>query len=244
MTNAHGSDHGKVPKLPDAMSAKGYNSERDDIERHVGNHDSEKATKSLGQQRCIADQILTTLGDSQDPKTHGHGQQKLHHGAADFKTELSTGDEIVIDWYSGADPENPQNWTSLKKAMVLFQLCAYTMAVYGASSMYVPSEEGVMKEFDIGATPAALGLAIYVAGYGFGPLIFAPLSEIPSVGRNWVYIPTFFVFVILSIPTATVKSFAGLIVLRFLTGFFGSPCLANGGASVGDIVSETKEPAR
>jgi DHA1 family multidrug resistance protein-like MFS transporter len=111
------------------------------------------------------------------------------------------------------------------------------MAVYGASSMYVPGEEGVMQRFHVGATPAAIGLAIYVVGYGIGPLLFAPLSEIASIGRNWVYVPTFFLFVILSIPTAFVENYAGLLVLRFLTGFFGSPCLANGGASVGDMVS-------
>lgn len=111
------------------------------------------------------------------------------------------------------------------------------MAVYGASSIYVPGEQGVMEEFHVGATPAALGLAMYVLGYGFGPLLFAPLSEIPAIGRNWVYIPTLFVFVILSIPTAVVKNFAGLLILRFITGFLGSPSLANGGASVGDIVS-------
>jgi DHA1 family multidrug resistance protein-like MFS transporter len=103
--------------------------------------------------------------------------------------------------------------------------------------MYVPGEQGVMEKFHVGATPAALGLAIYVVGYGFGPLLFAPLSEIASIGRNWVYVPTFFLFVILSIPTAVVDNYAGLLVLRFLTGFFGSPCLANGGASVGDMYS-------
>lgn len=103
--------------------------------------------------------------------------------------------------------------------------------------MYVPGEEGVMHRFHVGATPAALGLAIFVVGYGVGPLLFAPLSEIAIIGRNWVYIPTFTLFVILSIPTAVVDNFAGLLVLRFLTGFFGSPCLANGGASVGDMVS-------
>lgn len=51
---------------------------------------------------------------------------------------------FVVEWYSDEDPENPQNWTGLKKAIVLFQLCAYTMAVYGASSMYVPGEGDVM----------------------------------------------------------------------------------------------------
>lgn len=111
------------------------------------------------------------------------------------------------------------------------------MAVYGSSSMYVPGEQGVMERFNVGATPAAMGLAIYVIGYGVGPLFWAPLSEIPAIGRNMVYVPTFFLFVILSIPTAVVDNYAGLLVLRFLTGFFGSPCLANGGATVGDMVN-------
>lgn len=104
--------------------------------------------------------------------------------------------------------------------------------------MYVPGEQGVMEHFNVGPTPAALGLAIFVVGYGIGPLLWAPLSEIPAIGRNWVYIPTFFLFVILSIPTAVVDNYAGLLVLRFLTGFFGSPCLANGGASIGDMVGD------
>jgi DHA1 family multidrug resistance protein-like MFS transporter len=34
-----------------------------------------------------------------------------------------------------------------------------------------------------------------------------------------------------------VNNFAGLLVLRFLQGFFGSPCLANGAASLGDMYS-------
>ncbi|KAL7936127.1 MFS general substrate transporter [Trichoderma chlorosporum] len=162
-------------------------------------------------------------------------QYKSEREAGSMAFGEQSGKNLVIGWYSDEDPENPQNWTGPKKAFVLFQLCAYTMAVYGASSMYVPGEGDVMRVFHVGATPAALGLAVYVAGYGIGPLVFAPLSEIASVGRNWVYIPTFLLFVILSIPTAAVKNFAGLLVLRFLTGFFGSPCLANGGASVGDI---------
>ncbi|KAK0127236.1 hypothetical protein ONS96_006788 [Cadophora gregata f. sp. sojae] len=149
---------------------------------------------------------------------------------------------ILVDWYTTDDPANPQNWPSFKKNIVLVQLCAYSLAVYGASSMYVPGEGGVMKQFHVGDTAAAVGLAIFVVGYGVGPLLFAPLSEIASIGRNWVYVPTFALFVILSIPTAVVDNYAGLLVLRFLTGFFGSPCLANGGASVGDMYSLLELP--
>ncbi len=146
---------------------------------------------------------------------------------------------ILVDWYTNDDSANPQNWPASKKGLILLQLCLYSFAAYGASSMYVPGEEGVMEQFNIGITPAALGLAIYVVGYGTGPLLWAPLSEIAVIGRNWVYVPTLFLFVILSIPTAVVDNYAGLLVLRFLTGFFGSPCLSNGGATIGDMVSYT-----
>lgn len=158
---------------------------------------------------------------SRDLENCEHDHREGRQEARNLKQEITRSNTIVVDWYSDTDPENPQNWTGLKKAVVLAQLCAYTMTVYGASSMYVPSEQGLMKEFNVGATSAALGLAVYVAGYGIGPLLFAPLSEIASVGRNSVYITTFLFFVVLSIPTATVTDFAGLLVLRFLTGVFG-----------------------
>lgn len=147
----------------------------------------------------------------------------------------TTDGNILVTWYTTDDPENPQNWSQAKKSLVLLQLGLYTCAVYGASSMYVSGQEGVMREFGVGHTAAAMGLAIYVIGYGIGPLLFAPMSEIAIFGRNWVYLPTFILFVIISVPTALVKNYAGLLVLRFLQGFFGSPCLANGGATVGDI---------
>lgn len=143
---------------------------------------------------------------------------------------------ILVDWYTTDDPANPQNWHTFKKSTALLLLCLYSFAAYGASSMYVSGEQGVMERFNVGPTPAALGLALYVVGYGVGPQLFAPASEIPAIGRNWVYAPTFFLFVILSIPTAVVDNFAGLLVLRFLTGVFSSPALANGGASIGDMV--------
>jgi DHA1 family multidrug resistance protein-like MFS transporter len=62
------------------------------------------------------------------------------------------------------------------------------------------------------------------------------------VGRNPPYLLSFGIFVILCVPTALVDNFAGLLVLRFLQGFFGSPCLATGGASIGDIFSLLKMP--
>jgi MFS transporter, DHA1 family, multidrug resistance protein len=73
-------------------------------------------------------------------------------------------------------------------------------------------------------------------------MLFSPLSEIAMIGRNPPYIVSFVLFFIVSIITAKVDNFAALIVLRFLQGFFGSPCLANGGASLQDIYSWSQVP--
>ena len=116
----------------------------------------------------------------------------------------------------------------------------YTFAVYCGSSIYTSSEPQIMQVFNVGVSKASLGLSIYVIGYGVGPLIFSPLSEIPVFGRNVPYMVSLGLFVILCVPMALVDNYAGLLVLRFLTGFMGSPCLATGAATMQDIVSLPK----
>lgn len=66
-------------------------------------------------------------------------------------------------------------------------------------------------------------------------MLFSPLSEVPRIGRNPPYLYSFVVFIVMSIALCFVDNFAGLIVLRFLQGFFGSPCLASGAASIEDV---------
>jgi DHA1 family multidrug resistance protein-like MFS transporter len=149
---------------------------------------------------------------------------------------------ILVDWYTTDDPENPQNWSQGKKAVTAMQICLYTLAFYMGSAIYTPSEPPIMEIFGVGQEVASLGLSLYVLAYGLGPLLFSPLSEIPSIGRNPPYMFSFGIFVILCVPTALVDNVAGLLVLRFLQGFFGSPCLATGGASLQDIYSLIKLP--
>lgn len=144
---------------------------------------------------------------------------------------------ILVDWYTTDDPANPQNWSLRKKNLVSFVICLYTFAVYTGSAIYTPGVEGVMRQFGISPENASLPLSLYVLAYGMGPLIFAPLSEIPVIGRSPVYFTTFLFFVTVSIPTPLVNNFAGLLVLRYLQGFFGSPCLANGPATMQDMYS-------
>ncbi|KAK5446494.1 hypothetical protein LTS15_009833 [Exophiala xenobiotica] len=149
---------------------------------------------------------------------------------------------ILVDWYTTDDPANPQNWNSWKKAWVALIIFLYTFAVYMASAIYTSAEPMVMEKFGVGQAKASLGLSMYVLGYGLGPMLFSPISELPIVGRNIPYAISFGLFVILCIPTALADSYATLLVLRFLTGFMGSPCLATGGATMGDMYGLLKLP--
>lgn len=144
---------------------------------------------------------------------------------------------ILVDWYTTDDPANPQNWSDGKRFVVSLIICLYTFVVYTGSAIYTSSEIGVMEEFNVGPTAAALPLALYVLAYGIGPLLWAPLSEIPIIGRSPIYAVTMALFTIISLPTAMVDNFAGLLVLRFLQGFLGSPCLATGAATMQDMYS-------
>ena len=71
-------------------------------------------------------------------------------------------------------------------------------------------------------------------------MVWAPLSEVPQIGRMPIYILTLAAFVLLQIPTALATNYGMLMAFRFLTGFFGSPILATGGATVADLYSPKK----
>ncbi|MCJ1322095.1 hypothetical protein MMC15_007440 [Xylographa vitiligo] len=149
-------------------------------------------------------------------------------------------DTNVVDWYGDDDPENPMKWSLFKKALVTFEICLLTFSVYIGSAIYTAGIEGVVAYYNVSQVKATLGLTLFVAGYGLGPMLWAPMSEIPQIGRNPVYIGTLFVFVVLQIPVALATDFAMLLCFRFLTGFIGSPVLATGGASIGDMFAPRK----
>jgi DHA1 family multidrug resistance protein-like MFS transporter len=77
---------------------------------------------------------------------------------------------------------------------------------------------------------------------GLGPLIWAPVSELDFVGRSPVYAVTFVAFLCFSVLVATAKSWRAFLAFRFFQAFFGSPCLANGGASMHDLFPEFTVP--
>ncbi|KAE9398799.1 MFS general substrate transporter [Gymnopus androsaceus JB14] len=131
-------------------------------------------------------------------------------------------DPNLVSWYGDDDPDNPRNWSPTKRAFVAFNISLMTFTMYIGSAIYTPSIPGIISDFDVTLVHATLGLTLY--DIGIGPMFLSPMQELP-----------FFLFVIFQIPIITATNIQTILAFRFLTGFFGSPALATGGASMGDI---------
>lgn len=108
--------------------------------------------------------------------------------------------------------------------------------------MFAPGVEEVLTEFKSTSTILASFVgSIYILGYGAGPLIVAPLSEM--YGRTPVYHGSNLLFVIFTAAYALSNSMPMLIVFRFLAGAAGSTPVSIGGSTLGDIFSPEERGA-
>ena len=82
---------------------------------------------------------------------------------------------------------------------------------------------------------ATLGTSLSLLGYAVGPMVWSALGECPSIGRNPIYLSTLAVFILIQIPIGLATNIQTVIIFRFLSGVFGSPPQAIGGATLADI---------
>ncbi|OJD13420.1 hypothetical protein AJ78_06129 [Emergomyces pasteurianus Ep9510] len=126
------------------------------------------------------------------------------------------------------DPENPKNWSKVRKWYITMVVAITCFVVAFDSSVITAGITQVAEEFQIGEIVALLTVTVFVIGFGVGPMVFAPLSEM--VGRRPVYASTLLVAVIFLIPCAVAKNFATLVVCRAIAGIaFSAPMTLVGG---------------
>ncbi|WVR08367.1 hypothetical protein IAU60_005422 [Kwoniella sp. DSM 27419] len=168
-----------------------------------------------------------TSTNSQDSDATMRVDERLiqRQGAAGMspdKIKELMGKPEIVTWYGTDDEENPLNWSLLKKCWLVAIIMLMTSSVYMGSSIWSPGVMLGAEYFGVGPVTSTLGISLFVAGYGVGPLFLSPMTEIPAVGRTIPYIITLAIFCVLQVPTALVTNFAGFAILRFLAGFVGS----------------------
>jgi len=141
-----------------------------------------------------------------------------------FPPLLPDREEYVVEFDGVEDPLHPQNWPMKKKlgigAILAFDALAATMG----SSIFSSATRVVSAEYHVATVVGTLGTSLFVFGYAFGPLLWAPFSEL--YGRKPPIIIAAFGFAIFSIAVAVAKDLQTIIICRFFAGIFGSSPLA------------------
>ncbi|SGY62556.1 BQ5605_C007g04707 [Microbotryum silenes-dioicae] len=180
----------------------------------------------------------------------------LHRGTAPHEPTAALKDLEKADLHESApvakdpflvefeenDPGRPLNWSRRKRIFVATLISYLTFSIYIGSAIYTPSIPGLMQSFGVSQVVATLGLSLFVLAYGIGPMILAPLQEMPRQGRTPVYIIGLLLFFIFQFPIVFAPNIATILVFRFFSGFVGSPALATGGASMIDIFEPRHAP--
>ncbi|KAI9741559.1 MAG: hypothetical protein M1818_004365 [Claussenomyces sp. TS43310] len=126
------------------------------------------------------------------------------------------------------DPENPKNWSKLYKWYCTMVVAVTCFVVAFASSVVTADIKGVQDQFHVSEEVGLLTITVFVVGFGVGPMVFAPLSEI--LGRRIIYATTLLLAVIFIIPCAVAPNIGTLIVCRAIDGIaFSAPMTLVGG---------------
>ncbi|AAW42095.1 hypothetical protein CNBC6960 [Cryptococcus deneoformans B-3501A] len=142
-------------------------------------------------------------------------------------------DPYIVDWLSN-DKEDPQSWPGTYKWFTIFIVSSMTLAVALSSSAYSGGIESLIKELGASRELLIAGISLFVVGFAFGPLFWAPLSEV--FGRRYIYIASYALLTLWSGAAAGAPNVGALLVFRFLAGFFGSSPLANAGGTISDVL--------
>ncbi|CZR52406.1 related to MFS multidrug transporter [Phialocephala subalpina] len=139
----------------------------------------------------------------------------------------------IVTWHGEKDPNNPMNWPIGKKIGLTILLGITTMGVSFASSSLSPTFNQVAEEFGVSTEIATLSLSLYVLGFAFGPLMFAPISEF--YGRKVAFLPAYFIFGIFLISVATAENLQTIMICRFFAGLMASAPISDTAGALADL---------
>ncbi|KAF9892550.1 hypothetical protein FE257_001659 [Aspergillus nanangensis] len=162
---------------------------------------------------------------SREPGQTAHFTHPLSHS--------KTSPDVIVDFEGPDDPYRPMNWSFRKKAVTTILYGLTTMGATWASSIFSTGTHQVSSQFHVGEEVGTLGTSLLLFGFGLGPLVWAPLSEV--YGRKPAVLAPYFIAAIFSFGTATAKDLQTIMLTRFFTGFFGSAPVTNTGGVLSDL---------
>ncbi|KAK6612085.1 major facilitator superfamily transporter [Botrytis cinerea] len=135
--------------------------------------------------------------------------------------------------FGPGDIENPKNWSTTRRWYITVIAVLLVVNATFASSSPSGCLPGIEEEFNVSAEVAALVISVFLLGYCFGPLFWAPLSEF--FGRRWIFYISFTLYLAFNFLCAFANNFAALLIGRFITGTMASSPLSNAPGVLADI---------
>lgn len=146
---------------------------------------------------------------------------------------VPTTSESIVDFDGPDDPYKPINWPMKKKITTTMLYGFVTMTATFASASYSAATPLIAKHFAVSDQVATLGTTLFLFGFGLGPLIWAPLSEV--YGRRLAVLTPMLVAICFNFASATSKDLQTLMITRFFGAFFASAPVTNTGGVLGDL---------
>ncbi|WWC90273.1 uncharacterized protein L201_005206 [Kwoniella dendrophila CBS 6074] len=164
-----------------------------------------------------------------------HGDKfALHNnkGKKDEEKGESLDKKKLVTWLEN-DPQNPRNWSNAYRWLITGIVSCAVIQVAFSSAVVTGDFKDQEEHFGVSSEVIALTVTLTVCGFGTGPLLWSPLSEL--FGRRLLWIVPTLIYIIFNIPCALAPNIGCLLVSRFICGFFGSAPLTLAGGTIADI---------
>ncbi|GAA5912849.1 uncharacterized protein JCM6883_004852 [Sporobolomyces salmoneus] len=160
------------------------------------------------------------------------GSEQPGEKQAEQKKEEPPKDPFLVT-LEGRDHLNPHTWpvwyrwflTGFAGLLVLNATFASS-----APSNLIPS---IIAHYGVSQEVGVLTIAIFVAGYCVGPLLWGPLSE--RYGRRLIFLGVWVPYCGFVLGCALAPNIGAMLAFRFLSGCFASSPLTNSGGVIADL---------
>ncbi|TKA77549.1 hypothetical protein B0A49_02776 [Cryomyces minteri] len=194
-----------------------------------------------------AEHILSPTSDSDKTSMKSSngtqdGQSDIVYHYLTFETTLPAPSTLSSSDPHASPPPEPPNliqytspfeWSESRKSFITWLSCAATAVTAYTAGSYSPGIPQMMAEWHVGQVAATVGITTFTSGFAIAPMVLAPLSEIN--GRKPLFISTGILYVIFQLCCALTRSYAGMLISRFLTGAACSTFSTMVGGVVSDI---------
>lgn len=167
-------------------------------------------------------------------KSDNEGQSQVEiyltdSGSNDYDDDFNV-DKYGFVTFSENSPTKTRNWPF--KTKITYTIL-YSFVTFAAQFNSTTTSSGnffkeMESNYHLSREASVLTISLYIFGIAFGPMVFAPLSEV--YGRKAGVLLPFFISCMLTFATSICYNVPSIMICRFFAGFFaGAPIVSAGG---------------